>query len=386
MTDIITSEILEKSTELRKTLHQYPELSGREENTAARIREWLARQAPDEIIEGIGGHGLAAVFDSGKTGPTLLFRADLDALPIDEINTFAYKSETPGVSHTCGHDGHMAMLSGFAMLLHERRPKKGKLVLLYQPEEENGQGAAKVIEDDSFDQIRPDYAFAIHNLPGYKKNAVIMKEGPFAAASKGMIVKLQGKSSHAAHPEQGHSPIHMMTELMEGLMKIPLKRELFRDFVLLTIIHARLGEVAFGTNPGKGEVMATLRTYRDDDMEILNNEARLLARELSDKHGISIDISYAEEFPATTNHPEASRYVAEAIKKAAAETEQIDTPFRWSEDFGHFTGGNKGALFGIGSGVDHPSLHNHDYDFPDDIIKTGITMYYHIADQIVNLE
>lgn len=104
MSTVITREILDKATELRKLLHQHPELSGREKQTAARIREWLEQQNPDRIIEGLGGHGLAAVFDSGKPGPDLLFRADLDALPIDEINTFDYKSENPGVSHKCGHD------------------------------------------------------------------------------------------------------------------------------------------------------------------------------------------------------------------------------------------------------------------------------------------
>ncbi len=386
MTDILTKEILKHATGLRRELHRHPELSGKEKQTAGRIREWLEKQQPDQIMEGLGGHGLAAIFDSGKPGPTVLLRADLDALPIDEVNTFPYKSENPGVSHKCGHDGHMAILSGFAMLLKNHRPQQGRLVLLYQPEEENGQGAAKVIGDKQFDQIRPDYAFALHNLPGFRKKAVIMRKGPFASASKGMIIELKGKSSHAAHPEQGHSPVHMMTDLISGLMDIPKAKSHFRDFVLLTIIHARLGEVAFGTNPGKGVVMATLRTYRDDDMDVLNKKACDLARELSKKHDIEIDISYTEEFPATKNHPEASELVFEAIHRAGVETEEIESPFRWSEDFGHFTGAQKGALFGIGSGTDHPSLHNHDYDFPDEILETGIRMFYHIADQIVNLE
>ncbi len=383
MTDILTREIVDQATELRRKLHQHPELSGGEKQTAGRIREWLQQQKPDQIIEGLGGHGLAAIFDSGIPGPTLLFRADLDALPIEEVNTFSYKSENPGVSHKCGHDGHMAILSGFAMLLKDHRPKQGRLVLLYQPEEENGQGAAKVIEDDQFDQIRPDYAFALHNLPGFPKKAVIMRKGPFASASKGMVIELKGKSSHAAHPEQGHSPVQMMTDLINGLMDIPKEKKHFRDFVLLTIIHARLGEVAFGTNPGKGVVMATLRTYRDDDMDVLNKKACDLTRALSKKHDIEIEISYKEEFPATHNHPEASEVVFEAMQRAGVAKEDIEAPFRWSEDFGHFTGGQKGALFGIGSGVDHPSLHNHDYDFPDEIMETGIRMFYHIADQIV---
>ncbi len=385
MKSIITKEILEKTIRLRHSLHRYPELSGHEHDTAARIKSFLTEQKPDQVIEGLGGYGIAAVFDSGKEGPVVLLRCDLDGLPIEEVNTFPYRSQHQGVSHKCGHDGHMAILAGLSMILRDHKPGRGRLVLLFQPEEETGQGAAKVINDTKFRQIRPDYAFALHNLPGFSKNTVIMKEGPFAAASRGLIAQLQGRSSHAAHPEQGASPVHMMCELINELMKVPQNTGLFRDFALLTIIHARLGEVAFGTNPGKALVMATLRTFLNDDMKILDEQARAVALSLAKKHGIEINTSYAEEFPATVNHPRASGIVKNAIERSHAASLMINEPFRWSEDFGHFTGLTQGALFGLGAGEKHPSLHNHDYDFPDEIIETGIAMFYHIADQLLNL-
>lgn len=386
MPSVISEECLGKAIQLRKSLHRYPELSGQEKQTATRIKKFLSGQRPDEIIEGLGGHGLAAVYDSGEKGPALLLRADLDALPIEEVNDISYRSQHHGVSHKCGHDGHMAVLGGMAGVLREQRPKTGRIILLFQPEEENGQGAAKVIQDKKFGAIKPDYVFAFHNLPGFEKKQVVLREGPFASASKGMVVQMDGKSSHAAHPEQGNSPVHMLTRLINGLMEIPGNRQDFDDFTLLTIIHAKLGEVAFGTNPGKALLMATLRTYLDKDMDQLTEKAEKCVKDLSKKHDISSRISYTEVFPATVNHPEVSEILRNAVRESGAKAMTAPDPFRWSEDFGHFTGAFKGALFGIGSGKDHPSLHNHDYDFPDDIIATGIGMFYHIADQIVKLQ
>ncbi len=384
MNGIVTPELLKKVTSLRHALHQHPELSGQERMTALRIKDFLLAHGPDQFVEGLGGHGIAAVYDSKNEGPTVLLRADLDALPIDEVNNIPYRSRHQGVSHACGHDGHMAILAGVAMILRTHRPRVGRVVLLFQPEEENGQGAAKVLNDKQFRLLRPDYVFALHNLPGFKKNTVVIKEGPFAAASKGMIIRMQGKSSHAAHPEQGLSPVHMMTELIRELMHLPAKRHLFKDFSLLTIIHARLGDIAFGTNPGKATVMATLRTFLNDDMRELRKHAGELAQTLGRNHKIKVEIDDTEDFPATINDPYATRIVQKAIEKTRAGSITIDEPFRWSEDFGNFTSTTKGALFGIGSGKSHPSLHNHDYNFPDEILRTGISMMYHIADQIVN--
>ncbi len=385
MPPVFGNNQLKEIIKLRKTLHSYPELSGNEEQTAGRIKSFIKESNPDKIIEGLGGFGIAAVYNSGKPGPSVLLRADLDALPIDEVNGFSHRSQYQDVSHKCGHDGHMAILAGVSTMLKSIRPSEGRVILLFQPEEENGQGAAKVISDPKFEAIRPDYAFALHNLPGYEKNAVVFKEGPFASASTGMIMDLQGRSSHAAHPEQGNSPVHIMTELMQGLMHIPQSESGFHDFVLLTIIHARLGEVAFGTNPGKALLMATLRSYFDEDMAIMKNKAVQLINKLQKKHGINCDISYTEEFPATINNPRVTEIIQQAISRSGAKSIHIEKPFRWSEDFGHFTAEYPGALFGIGAGKDHASLHNHDYDFPDEILETGVNMFIHIADQLVKL-
>lgn len=362
---------------LRKELHQHPELSGQEKNTSKRILGFVNKSQPGAIVENIGGHGLAFVFDSGKPGPCVLFRTDTDALPIQEVNTFEYKSGNEGVAHKCGHDGHMAIMSLLSRKIAAQRPKRGKVVLLFQPAEETGEGAEKVILDEKFKQIKPDMAFALHNLPGYDRHTIVMREGPFASASKGMIVKLKGVTSHAGEPENGKNPARAMAEIVQKFLDLPQDSS-FKDFTLVTLIHTRLGERAFGTSAGYAEVMATLRTYRNDDMEIISAKAETIAREAAAKDHIETEISYTEEFPATVNNQECNRYVSDASKKLNLKRAEKDQPFRWSEDFGQFTYRFKGAMFGLGSGKNQPQLHNPDYDFPDEVIDTGANMFFDI--------
>lgn len=379
------TEILQEVLRLRKTLHRYPELSGQERQTAGWIKANLEKHDPEMVIEGIGGHSLAAIFDSRQAGPTLMLRADIDALPIVEVNDFSHKSQHEGVSHKCGHDGHAAILTGIAAIVSRNRPAKGRLVLLFQAEEETGQGAEKIIKDPKFKEIIPDMVFSLHNLPGFKKHAIILKDGAFASASKGVIIQLNGSSSHAAHPELGVSPGPMLPELISGLLDIPKNKTAYKDFTLITIIHVRLGEVAFGTNPGKGVVMATLRSFSNTDMHLMTKKLEKLVHDLSKKFGVKPEISYTEVFPATHNNKANCEIVRKAAEWSGASLHPIDLPFRWSEDFGHFAAHYPSALFGVGAGRKHPSLHQNDYDFPDDIIPTALNMFYNIADQVLNL-
>ncbi len=375
-------EIEHELISLRKELHKYPELSNKEKKTAERILAYAEKYKPDEIITDIGGNGLAVIFNSNQEGSTVLIRCELDALPIEEENEFDYKSQVEGVSHKCGHDGHMAIVSGLIPLLSENKIDKGKVVLLYQPAEETGEGAEQILSDEKFKNINPDYVFALHNLPGFEKNKIIIKENEFASASKGLIIKLFGKTSHAAEPEKGVTPSLAVSELIQRLVELPQKNK-FDEFTLVTIIHAKIGERAFGTTPGYAELMATLRSYKNEDMNELQKKAEKIIDEVSLQNNLKYKIEYVEEFPSTVN----DKFCVEVIQKSAEENylpiEEIKNPFRWSEDFGHFTQKYKGALFGLGSGVDQPQLHNPDYDFPDEIILTGTKMFYSIVKNVL---
>ncbi len=373
------------ASRLRKTLHRYPELSGQERQTAGWIKAFVEKYNPDGIIEQLGGHGLAAIFESGTDGPTVLLRAELDALPIQESNTFEYRSQHEGIAHKCGHDGHASIIAAMAMVLSRQKPSKGRVVLLFQGEEETGKGAEKIIKDPKFQEIKPDFVFALHNLPGYKKHLIIARNGTFASASRGVIIELNGSSSHAAHPELGNSPGPLLPDLINGMLDIPRQKSDFDDFTLLTIIHIKLGEVAFGTNPGKCVVMATLRSHSDGDMTILTHKLEQLVENIAKPAKIDTDISYTEVFPATKNNSLANKMVMHAAQGLGLDIKTVEEPFRWSEDFGHFTSTFPGAFFGLGAGRNHPGLHHNMFDFPDEIIKTGIGMFIQIINPLVEL-
>jgi metal-dependent amidase/aminoacylase/carboxypeptidase family protein len=223
----------------------------------------------------------------------------------------------------------------------------------------------------------------LHNLPGKPLHQVVVRQSTFAAASTGMIVELQGKASHAGEPENGLNPGEAMAEIILAFNELIRQKEQFEDLTLLTVIHARLGEIAFGTNPGFGTVMATLRSYRTPDLQKLKALTSQQVERICAKYGLTFKISFVEEFPATVNDGEAVQLVkraAQSLNLALAEAEQ---PFRWSEDFGHFTAKYSGALFGLGSGTEQPQLHHVNYNFPDELIPTGASMFYEIARQIL---
>lgn len=385
MEKLLSPEEINKIIDLRKIIHANPELAHSEFSTADTIQKFLWDK-PDKIIKRIGETGIAFIYNSGVTGKTILFRAELDALPIQEINSFPYKSTKENISHKCGHDGHMAILAGLGIILSKHKINKGKIILLFQPAEEIGEGAQKILNDEKFKEIKPDYIFALHNLPGFELGSIITRHENFASASKGMIIKLYGKTSHAAEPENGINPSIAMSNIIVMLNNLvdDLSGKLI-DFSLVTVVHANLGEKAFGTNPGYAEVMATFRSYNDDDMKLLTESARLAVKQIAEKENLKEEITYTEEFPATVNNIECIKIIKEVIKENNIKEIKKELPFKWSEDFGHFTYNYKGALFGIGAGLNTPQLHNPDYDFPDEIIETGIMVFYHIAKKISRL-
>jgi len=369
---------LEELIQLRHELHQHPDLSGDEANTADIVQNYLNKYSPDELITNIGGNSLAAVYKGGKDGPTVLFRCELDALPINENNDIEYCSLKNGVSHKCGHDGHMAIVAGVAQLLHKKRPARGKVILLFQAEEETGKGAVKVLNDTKFKKLEIDYAFALHNMPGYEEGSIIITDNIFASASRGLIIKLKGKSSHAAEPEKGISPISALIEIMQEFDLLNKSKKPFRGFILITIVHLKLGERAFGSSPGYGELIATLRSFRDEDMEVLVQRISKIVGEITRKEKLSYEFEWVEEFPALVNNKKYVGLIERLAKGNNFTVIKLNDAFRFSEDFAHFTKHFKGAMFGLGSGIDTAPLHSTVYDFPNQIIEKGIMIFYRI--------
>ncbi len=376
-----TDSFINSLYSLRHTLHMNAELSHREKKTSGILKDFVKSYNPDEIID--FDFGFAIIWDSGKPGKTLMFRADIDALPISEQLGIEYISLNSGVMHACGHDGHSTIMAGLAVKISNNPPDTGKAVLLFQPAEETGEGAERVVTNSKFSRIEPDYVFGLHNIPGYPLHSILVKDNSFACASRGMTIKLIGKTSHAAEPENGVNPVFAIKELIDKFYALIAEKDTFSAFTNLTIIHIRLGEIAFGTSPGYAEVMATLRSETNDDMDLLVSNCENILQKVAKKEKLQFDISYSEIFPATINDKEASDMIRDASSELNLYITELKNAFRWSEDFSQYTSRFKGAFFGLGAGSDHPMLHNPDYDFPDEIIETGINTFYKIYTKLM---
>ena len=367
---------------LRRELHQYPELSGDEEKTAEQILLFCQELGLGEILSGIGGNGVALIFEGKHPGPTTLLRGELDALPIPETISLSYGSKHAGISHKCGHDGHMTILLAVACWIADHPLLNGRVVLLFQPAEEIGTGARLVVGDPAFASIQPDFAFALHNLPGYPLGDVLIKEGTFNCASKGLILKFEGQNSHTAHPEDGQSPAHAMCQLiqyLQTLSDVPLPEE---EIAFATVVHAKLGEVAFGTSPGEAVVMATVRAETNFTLDFISNSVNGFASELALAEGLTLSVSERDHFEASINHPEAVKLIVDGEIISNDVMSLLKNPFRWSEDFGAISATCKGAMFGLGAGEEHPQLHHPEYDFPEGLIWRGGEIFLGILRQL----
>ena len=370
--------------EFRQELHQYPEVSGHETETAERVLEFLSKYKPNQLITNIGGNGILAIYKGKEAGKSVLFRCELDALPITEINSFDYKSVYEGVSHKCGHDGHMAILCGLAKKLYENPIDKGTVMLLFQPSEEDGNGAKSVLKDSKFESIEPDFAFALHNLPGYKKHQIVIKDATFTCAVNSMIIQLEGKTSHAGEPENGINPALAIAEILtvfNSKINIDVASE---NYCLITPIHINMGEKAYGVSAGHGEVHFTVRSNSNARMRKIESNLEENARDIASKFDLKTNIHWTQSFQANENNAEAVNYIRKATSSLDLNTVEKALPFTFGEDFGLFTQKFKGAMLGLGSGENTPALHNPDYDFPDELIPTGVTLFYQIAKEILD--
>lgn len=371
----LTNQDIIQLTAWRRKLHQHPEISNEEEWTAKEVVNFLEDTSPDKVLTSLGGHGVAAIYDSGLTGPTVMFRSELDALPILEISGAPHSSLVPGKSHMCGHDGHTAILGALGRQLGRRRPARGRVVLMFQPAEETGNGAAGVVADRRFAEIAPDVAFSLHNLPGVPLGEVRLKSGVVNCASRGMRITLDGKTAHSSMPETGVSPMMALSQMMPALPA--LGNGTFADdhFSMITVTHAAMGEAVFGIAPGHAEVWATLRTRRDDLMANLCAAAEALVTNIAEENRLAARYEYYETFVASVNAAEAVDHLRLALDEEGIVHSEDDLPMRASEDFGVFGHNAASAMFFLGAGERHPALHNPDYDFPDDLIPIASRVF-----------
>ncbi|MEQ8548643.1 MAG: amidohydrolase [Cyclobacteriaceae bacterium] len=375
----IAGNIVEEAVVIRHYLHQNPEISGQEKNTSNYIKACLEKYPPDELVS-FDNLGFLATYGNSE-GQKTMIRGDFDALPIHEVGFQPYRSMVDGVSHMCGHDGHTAILLGLAMHLHNQPPQKGTIGLLFQPSEENGAGAKGIMADPKF-VFKPDQVIALHNIPGYALNEVIVKKGSFTPAVTSIILKLKGKTAHAAQPEKGINPASALSKITAtylGTARPDLNSDFYR---IITPIYFNLGTKDHGISADEAEMHFTIRAWTNQVLTNYISELSEAAKTIAKEESLHLDIEFTQSFFSNQNDEKVVDRIVEATNKLELACTLTTHPFTWGEDFGVFTSHFKGAMFGIGAGENCPSLHNPDYDFPDEIIETAIELFLQIHEEL----
>lgn len=378
--------------ELRHQLHQHPELSGKESATHDLLAAELQALHPSRLFTHVGrteqeeSFGIIAVWGDNTSLKTIAFRADIDALPIEEQCHLPYGSQTRGVAHKCGHDGHTATLFAFAQHLshHPELYAQQNILLIFQPEEETGFGAAKIMASGILQQYDIQAVFGVHNLPGYSEGKVVVNHATFAAASSGLEVTLSGRQTHASTPHLGINPGLAVAEIITAINALVCTQPSIEKFRLATLIFVDLGEEAWGTSAGKARMGFTLRAYSNSMMSQLLNQAKTTIETIAEKYQLQLSFDQKEPFHACENSEEWSRFVAQTAAQLGRTVEVRQQPFNWSEDFAEYLLCYPGAFFGIGAGEEHHELHHPQYDFPDEIINPTAKIFVALATETAN--
>ncbi|MBQ6970804.1 MAG: amidohydrolase [Synergistaceae bacterium] len=353
---------LRKITALRHELHQHPELSGHESATKRRLMDFIENNTRLAVVD-CGKWFYASRYIEGTKA--VAFRADMDALPMDEAISLSYASLNPGISHKCGHDGHSAALCGFALELGSL-PVKRSVYLIFQHSEETGQGAREcsgLLRERSISEI-----YAFHNWSGFPENSIIVREGVCQYASAGITLTFTGKTSHASEPGKGLNPAYAIAELVREI-------EGMKGSALCTIVNMNVGGRNFGISPGEGSISLTVRAEREADMRKTYNSIISRADELAADHSLSLTKKGSDYFTDTSSDSHCVRKVRAAAGSLGLEVVDMAGALRASEDFGIYTKLVHGAIFYIGNGEDYPAIHTGDYDFNDNILGTAVDMF-----------
>ena len=269
----------------------------------------------------------------------------------------------------------MAIVAGLIFWLKEQNLKKGRVVLIFQSAEETGKGAYEMLDDVKFKALNIDYIFALHNIPEVDLHTVITMKNGFSAEVESFVLKLSGLASHAAEPQNGINPTLGIAQLTQELDKLNISDPNAENFQVLTPVHVKVGEANYGISPGEAELHYTIRTWSLKTMEQLKTQILNIINQISKQHQLKHEINWLEHFPASENNLDCNGIIRNAAENLHFKIEERNYPFKFGEDFGWFSRYYKTGMFGLGSGLNTAPLHNPSYDFPDEIIPTGIAMF-----------
>ncbi len=378
---------------VRRDIHAHPELCFKEQRTAdvvaTKLTEWGI-----PIHRGLGTTGVVGIVKNGTSTRSIGLRADMDALPMQEFNTFAHASTHAGKMHACGHDGHTAMLLAAAQHLATHRPFDGTVYLIFQPAEEGGGGAREMIQEGLFDKFPMEAVFGMHNWPGSQVGKFAVSAGPVMASSNEFKITIQGKGGHAAMPHAGLDPVPIACQMVQAFQTIISrnKKPVDAGVISVTMIHA--GE-ATNVIPDSCELQGTVRTFTLEVLDLIEQRMQEVAEHTAAAFGATCEFAFKRNYPPTINAaPEAAfaRRVMESI--VGAENVSAQEPTMGAEDFAYMLQARPGAYCFIANGdgthreMGHGGgpcmLHNPSYDFNDDLIPLGATYWVRLAEEWLN--
>jgi amidohydrolase len=378
----ISKALIEDARTWRQSFHAKPELGYNEHQTSQRVAQ-LLESFGIEVHRGLGGTGVVGTLKNGS-GPSIGIRADMDALPIQELGNPTHKSTHSGCMHACGHDGHTAILLATAQHLSTTRNFNGTVYFVFQPAEENLAGAKKMIEDGLFEKFPMDAIYGLHNWPGVPAGRVVINPGPMMASLDTFQIKLTGKGCHAAMPEKGADPIVAAAELVLGLQTIVSRRLSPLDSAVVSITQFNAGE-AINVIPESATLKGTVRCLQTSVRDKVQQLIGEFVEQLPVAFGVMGELIYNVGYPVTENDPDAAARVRRAAVAAVGE-ENVQwgcNPSMASEDFSFMLKACPGAYVWLGVDGEKPSaaLHNPYYDFNDQVIEPGVKVWSRLVEQ-----
>ncbi len=372
-------------TAIRRDIHAHPELAFAEERTsgivAAKLHEFGV-----EVHRGMARTGVIGTIRSGTSRAAIGLRADMDALPIQELNDFAYRSTADDRMHACGHDGHTAMLLGAAKYLAQTRNFDGTVHLIFQPAEEGGGGGRIMVEEGLFERFPCDAVFALHNRPGVPVGHVVAKAGPLLAASDRWDIHVTGHGTHAAHPHLGIDPFVVGAEIVLALQTIVSRTVDPMEQAVVSVGFMRGGS-AYNAIPDGLHIGGTARSFRPEVQDAIERRIGEVARGAAMVHGAAVEVSYRRSYPPTINHPAETEFAAEVAAEicGAEQVVRNAAPSMGGEDFSFMLNRRPGAMLWLGNGPGEGDcfLHNARYDFNDEALPIGVSLLARLAERFL---
>jgi amidohydrolase len=378
-------------TAFRRDLHAHPELGFEEVYTSGRVAQALQLCGVDEVHTSIGKTGVVALIQgkANKSKKMIALRADMDALPLQEHNDVAWKSGKQGLMHACGHDGHTAMLVGAARYLAETRNFDGTAVLIFQPGEEGYAGARAMIQDGLFERFPAQAAFAIHNSPETEAGVIGITPGPMQAAVDRIEILVTGKGGHGARPQNCIDPILVAAHIITAAQSIASRNVAAVDQVVLSICSVHGGNSgAMSVVPGEVSLVGTVRTYRTEIQDLVEQRLRGLCESIASGFGAKATLIYERVYPATVNTLPEAQFASDVAAALVGESRVIRNmaPSMGGEDFSFMLQVVPGAYMRLGQGSPNGCyLHNSKYDFNDDVLPLGSAMHASLIEQSMPL-